>query len=145
MLRNHDNELLEDIGHHIEFVDNPYLQGRNQHLHTEAILNSVVEKRVMRHTYLSPSTLQGTQRDIEPVGIYTNGSYWYLIAWYRLRRGYRNCRIDRMQSLEPCAQRFTIQHPFLKHFMKEAFQEKAVHKAVIRLDKTALCYLGDQH
>jgi predicted DNA-binding transcriptional regulator YafY len=146
VLRSHDKELLEDIGHHIEFVDNPYLpKDRNQHLHIEAILNSVVEKRVMRLTYFSPTTLQGTQRDIEPVGIYTNGSYWYLIAWCRLRRGYRNFRIDRMQSLEPCQERFTSQHPFLKQFIEETSQEKAVYKAVIRLDKTALRYLGDQH
>jgi predicted DNA-binding transcriptional regulator YafY len=146
VLRSREKELLDDISRHIEFVDNPYLpKDRNQHLHIEAILSCVVDRWVIRLEYLSAGTLKTTQRDVEPVGIYSNGPYWHLIAWCRLRRGYRNFRIDRIQNLQILTERFTAQHPYLKQFVEEISQEKSVQKAVIRLDKKALRYLGDQH
>lgn len=146
VLRSNEKELLEDIGHHIAVVDNPYLpKDRNQHLHIETILNCVIEKRVIHITYFSTATQQTTERDVEPVGIYTSGAYWYLIAWCRLRKGYRNFRVDRVQHSETLADRFSAQHPSLKWFIQETSQEKAVQKAVIRLDKASLRYLGDQH
>lgn len=146
VLRSTDKELLDDLNDRIAVVDNPYLpKDRHQNLPIETTLNCIAEKRIIRLTYSSTTSPGVSVRDIEPVGIYSSGAYWYLIAWCRLRGGYRNFRTDRAQCLEVLTERFDAQHPALQSFIEQTRRERTLYKAVIRLDKTALRYLGDQH
>ena len=146
VLRSTDKELLDNISSRIEVVDNPYLpKDRHQNLPIETILNCIAAKRVIRLTYHSTTSPGRSERDVEPVGIYSSGTYWYLIAWCRLREGYRNFRTDRVENLEVLNERFTAQHPALQKFIERTRRDRTLHKAVIRLDKSALRCLGDQH
>jgi predicted DNA-binding transcriptional regulator YafY len=146
VLRTTDKELLDDLSSRIEVVANPYLpEDRNQNLPIETILNGIAEKRVIRLAYASTTSPGLTERHIEPVGIYSSGAYWYLIAWCRLRNGYRNFRTDRVQSMEVLTERFEAQHPALQSFIERTRRERTLVKAVIRVDKSALRYMGDQH
>lgn len=146
VLRSVDKEFLDDISHRIAVVDDPHLpKDRHQNLPIEKILNGIAEKRVIRLVYSSTTSPGTSARDVEPVGIYSSGSYWYLIAWCRLRGDYRNFRTDRAHSIEIQQERFHTQHPALQHFIEQTRRERTLHKAIIRVDKSALCHLGDQH
>ena len=146
VLRTTDKEVLDDLSGRIAVVDNPYLpKERHQNLPIETILNCIAERRVVRLTYTSTTSPGLSERTVEPVGIYSSGSYWYLIAWCRLRHDYRNFRTDRVQSMEVLAERFHALHPTLQRFIEQTRRERTLQKAVIRLDKSALRCLGDQH
>lgn len=146
VLRSTDKELLDDISSRIAVVDNPYLpKDRQQNLPIETILNCIAEKRVIRIVYSSTTSPGMSERAIEPVGIYSSGAYWYLIAWCRLREGYRNFRTDRVETMDVLTERFETQHPALQNFIERTRRERTLYKAVIRLDKNALPHLGDQH
>lgn len=48
-----------------------------------------------------------TSRIVEPFAIYHNTfEYWVLIAWCRLRKDFRNFRIDRIQKLQRHSEKF---------------------------------------
>lgn len=146
VLRATDKELVDDLSQRIQVVDNPYLpQDRHQRLPIETILSCIAEKRVIRLVYSSTTSSGTSTRDVEPVGIYSSGLYWYLIAWCRLRGDYRNFRTDRAHSLEIQPERFHTQHPALQNFIEQTRLERTLHKAVVRVDNAALCHLGDQH
>jgi predicted DNA-binding transcriptional regulator YafY len=49
-----------------------------------------------------------TARDIEPLGLYFWGKVWTLIAWCRLRTGFRVFRIDRMIELNESGEVFPL-------------------------------------
>lgn len=146
VLRSVDKELLDDISSRIEVVDNPYLpQDRHQNLPIETILNCIAGKKVIRLTYYSTTSPGMSERDVEPVGIYSSGSYWYLIGWCRLREGYRNFRTDRVENMEVLTEQFVAQHPALQSFIEQTRRERTLHKAVIRVDNSILRCLGDHH
>ncbi len=146
VLRTSDKEVLDDLSSRIAVVQSPYLpKDRPQNLPIETILHCIAEKKVMQLAYQSATAPEITQRDVEPVGIYSSGSFWYLIAYCRLREGYRNFRTDRVHSLEVLAQRFFTQHPELQSFIEHTRQERTLQKAVILFDKSAVRFLGEQH
>ena len=146
VLRTSDKEVLDDLSSRIAVVQSPYLtRDRPQNLPIETILNCIAEKKVVRLTYESASSPGLTERDVEPVGIYSGGTFWYLIAYCRLREGYRNFRTDRVQGIEVLSERFSTQHPALQSFIEHTRQERTLQKVVIRLDRSATRFLGDQH
>ena len=146
VLRTPDKEMLDDLSSRIAVVQSPYLpKDRPQNLPIETILKCIAEKRVVRLAYQSATSPEATERDVEPVGIYSGGAFWYLIAYCRLRAGYRNFRTDRVHSTEVQSERFSAQHPELQSFIEHTRQERTLIKAVVLLDKKAVRFLGDQH
>ncbi len=49
-----------------------------------------------------------TSRDVEPLGLYFWGKVWTLIAWCRLRTGFRVFRIDRIEKLQETGEAFPV-------------------------------------
>lgn len=145
VLRYSEKELLEDMESYIEVVDNPYLPAKeNDSIHLQTILKSIADKEILDIGYFANHTQQYSNRDVEPVGIFYLGSYWYMIAYCRLRKDYRNFRTDRISYINATARHFEKQHPSLKSFLNKMSKEKEMFTIVIRVDKTVLHYFGDQ-
>lgn len=145
VLRYTEKDMVEEMEDYIEVVDNPYLPSKeNSPVHLQTILKSVVDKEVLDIGYFANNTQQYSNREIEPVGIFYLGTYWYMIAFCRLRKDYRTFRLDRVSYINNTAQHFTQQHPSLKSFIAKMSKEKEMHTVVIKVDKTVLHYFGDQ-
>lgn len=146
VLAHGQKELVDDLSERIAVLKNQYLpEERNEHLNIGLFLKAINEKKVIQITYQTPGNEQGQSRKVEPVGIYTAGSNWYLIAFCQLRNDYRNFRIDRITSFDILAERFTGTHPGLKSFLNQTRTERELTEVVISIDKEAYPYLGDQH
>lgn len=52
-----------------------------------------------------------SERTLCPLGLYFWGSVWTLGSWCELRRDYRNFRLDRIESVEPDDETFTLESP----------------------------------
>ncbi|KPM47224.1 helix-turn-helix transcriptional regulator [Jiulongibacter sediminis] len=145
VLAHGQKELVDDLSERIAVLKNRYLpEERNEHLNIGLFLKAINEKRVIQIVYQSP-VKQGQSRNVEPVGIYSSGSNWYLIAFCQLRNDYRNFRIDRITSFEILSERFTGTHLGLHDFLIQTRTERELTEVIILIDKEAYSYLGDQH
>jgi predicted DNA-binding transcriptional regulator YafY len=69
------------------------------------IQRAVSHKEVLKLHYLSNKD-EDTIRDVEPIGLFYYGGGWHLIAWCRLRNGYRDFRSDRIKELKTTELKF---------------------------------------
>lgn len=146
VLSNADKELLTEIENSIEYTENKFLpENRNHQLNISEILKAIVNKKVIHLEYFAINNNELSHRDIEPVGIYASSEYWYLIAYCRLRKDYRNFRIDRFKSFQINSETFKTKHPDLKSFLIKEKQKENLHEIIIKVDKSAFKYFGDQH
>ena len=67
----------------------------------ETARNAISTGAQLRLHYLSPLRDAVTERDIDPLRLYSLDSTWYLEAYCHSAQGLRNFRLDRIQSLEP--------------------------------------------
>ncbi|TGG91751.1 YafY family transcriptional regulator [Natronospirillum operosum] len=68
--------------------------------------SALVRRQVVEIDYLALSSQQQTTRQIEPIGLFYYSWHWHLIAWCRLREGYRDFRLDRILSFAPQPEQF---------------------------------------
>ena len=66
---------------------------------------AVKEQRKVRFRYQDKAQA-GSERTVEPLGLYYWGSTWTLAAYCELRQGFRNFRLDRIASLSVTQDRF---------------------------------------
>ena len=107
------------------------------------ITKAVSHKCVLSLEYFSSNTNEHTKRDVEPIGIVHYSGRWHLIAWCRLRNGYRDFRIDMIKVLTNTGTAFdsrnlfTLQEYF--HSLMQAHQD--MEKVTILFDKSVSRYL----
>ena len=113
--------------------------------HLVELQKALGDKKIISIRYQSNDE-QITQRYVEPIGLWFYGQAWHLIAWCRLRAGYRDFRVSRIQSLQLCDEQFEPDsHPSLKDYMQTMLsQNEDLHKIVIRMDKCMVRYMGNQ-
>ncbi|MEO6252221.1 MAG: YafY family protein [Ferruginibacter sp.] len=145
VLRYAEKDLLEDMSDYIEVVENPYLPAKEKTpVHLQTILKSIAAGSVLDIGYFANHSQQYSNRDIEPVGIFYLGSYWYVIAYCRLRKDYRSFRTDRISYINLTDEQFDKEHPSLRSFLEKMSAEKEMFTIIIQVDKSVLKYFGDQ-
>jgi predicted DNA-binding transcriptional regulator YafY len=97
-------EILQD---HIEVL-RPHmsLPAQSGNYLTE-LQKAVAGKQVMRLHYSSAHQNELTVRDIEPIGLFYYSGAWHVIAWCRLRHGFRDFRSDCIKELKHSGEIFT--------------------------------------
>ncbi len=70
----------------------------------DLIHGAIEEQRVIRFRYAREDKT-ASERDAEPLCLAFWGQSWTLGAWCRLRRDFRNFRVDRMESVEALDER----------------------------------------
>jgi predicted DNA-binding transcriptional regulator YafY len=66
---------------------------------------AIREQKKARFRYVDKAQA-GTERTVQPLGLYYWGQTWTLAAWCELRQGFRNFRIDRIEDLSVTSERF---------------------------------------
>lgn len=137
-----EKDHLDHLQSHIEVYVSPR-SAQNQgdfpdHFMTE-IQRAVVQKQVLKLDYMSTQE-ELTQREVEPIGLFYYSSAWHLIAWCRLRNGYRDFRADRMKDLKNTGQKFEGRNLLsLQEYFQSMFQSnQGLVKAVVLFDKASL-------
>jgi predicted DNA-binding transcriptional regulator YafY len=137
-----EKDHLDLLQSHIEVYVSPR-SSQNQeefpdHFMTE-IQRAVVKKQVLKIDYIS-NTEEPTTREVEPIGLFYYSSAWHLIAWCRLRNGYRDFRADRIKDLKDASKNFEGRNLLsLQEYFKSMFQSnQGLVKAVVEFDKAAL-------
>lgn len=145
VLRATEREHLESMEQHIEVVESPYFsKEKNETAYLQQILRAISTKHVLNIDYFAEHSQSKSNRNIEPVGIFFMGRYWYLIAWCLLRKDYRTFRVDNIKYLSATTIPFDKSHPTLKSFLSRVSKEKELHTIVIRVDKKVTRFFGEQ-
>lgn len=83
------------------------------------LFDSIAQQTLVSMDYQSSSSTTPSQREIEPVGVFHQGNYWYFIAYCHLRKEHRQFRIDRIQKIRLIGTPFTQTHKPLSHYLKK--------------------------
>ncbi|MFY0252664.1 helix-turn-helix transcriptional regulator [Chitinophaga sp. 30R24] len=101
VLRGAEKDYLESLEEHIAVLRyHPHTtndQFPNRFL--TDIQQALGMTQVISMEYFSLQDEVATRREVEPIGIFHLGHHWHLIAFCRLRQGYRDFRIDRIRKL----------------------------------------------
>ena len=137
-----EKDHLDHLQSHIEvYVSSRSVQNQEEfpdHFITE-IQRAVVKKQVLKLDYISNQEAL-TQREVEPIGLFYYSGAWHLIAWCRMRNGYRDFRADRIKALVNTSKNFEGRNLLsLQEYFQSMFQSnQGLVRAVITFDKDAL-------
>ncbi len=138
-----EKEYINDAEIVIGSIQNANIQIKPQ-LFLQEILQSILSKNVILLNYSNINNFDPSEREIEPIGIYSQANFWYLIAFCRLRDDFRVFRTDRITKIEILTQKFRTIHPNLNNFLNKTSSDKELSKVIIKIDKRAYKFLGDQ-
>jgi|APTNR8051073442_1049403.scaffolds.fasta_scaffold00005_398 predicted DNA-binding transcriptional regulator YafY len=142
VLNESEKDHLEHLQSHIEvFVSPRSIQNKGEfpdHFMSE-IQRAVVQKFVLKLDYMSNQE-ELSQREVEPIGLFYYSAAWHLIAWCRLRNGYRDFRADRIKNLITTSTHFEGRNLLsLQEYFQSMFQtNQGLIRAVITFNKAAL-------
>jgi predicted DNA-binding transcriptional regulator YafY len=103
--------------------------------------------QVISMEYCSIQEEVATKREIEPVGIFHMSANWHLIAFCRLRQGYRDFRIDRIRKLSVLSTHYhKNKHLSLQDYLEQQRQrnKEATYLIKIAIDNDVMRYLREQ-
>ena len=63
------------------------------------LMHSALQQRRILHLVYSDEQERGTERDVQPLGLFFWGEVWLLAAWCERRNDYRSFRLDRCQRV----------------------------------------------
>lgn len=143
VLRYMDKSALEEIESKMVVLPNRYLPNQSEVPMTR-VLKCIMEKRVARIHYFTNHSMEENWREIEPIGTFLVSEYWHLVAYCRLRKDYRNFRMDRIRELNITGESFEPQHPPLNAFLNRFRVERELKEVIIKVPKVHFRHVGDQ-
>lgn len=103
-----EKEFIANIDQHIEvFSSSPIQKKEIPEKIIDTILKGIDKKLAIKLEYNSLSKSEVTCRIVEPVGICHYSFNWHLIAYCKMRKDYRDFRIDRIKSIRITEEKFS--------------------------------------
>lgn len=144
VLRDEEKDNLDYLQQHVVVHRSTNaLSFPDQHL--GEIQKATVDKEVISITYFSSYNESNTEREVEPIGLFYYGEAWHLIAWCRLRNGYRDFRADRIQQLKrtgkSCNERNLIS---LQDYLENVARcHSELHKVQVLFDRETARFIAN--
>lgn len=106
------------------------------------LMQSMADRVQVRMAYQKASAMEVETRSVEPIGLFHENSFWYIMAYCLLRKDYRQFRLDRIQHIELLpAERFTKQHAELGYYLAQKDVATPRQEVVIQVSKKFAAYL----
>lgn len=145
ILRTKEKLYLETIEKQIRVVENNYLpKASNRDPYLSTLIAGIANKKVIEIDYLSGHKQELTKREIEPIGLFYSSPFWHLIAYCRLRKDYRQFRLDRIERIQVTGVLFERKHKPLDDYLRKIEVAGELMQCSIEFDNSVLRYLGNQ-
>ncbi|GGG99637.1 helix-turn-helix transcriptional regulator [Mucilaginibacter phyllosphaerae] len=144
ILKTTEKDLLESIDGSIEVLKSQTQRRVNNNNHIQTILNGIAHKKILCIDYMAGYTQTKTNRHIEAVGIFYLDSYWHLIAYCRMRKDYRDFRLDRILQIQETDLVFEGNHPALKDYLAQTASEHQLETIVIKVESKIINFINEQ-
>ncbi len=103
------------------------------------IQDAVVRRRCLAIRYNTANRGAITERVVEPLGLVFYTRQWHLIAWCRLRRDFRDFRLDRMTAWEALEECYEGHAGFsVKDFLRENIESDELTPVTVAVEREAL-------
>lgn len=138
-----EKDHLESLQNLVQVLERPRVTEENRETFPDhfltAIQRAVVKKQVLKIDYTN-NQQELTSREVEPIGIFYYGAAWHLIAWCRLRNGYRDFRADRIRNLINTELSFEPRNliSLQEYFQSMHQSHEGLIRATVTFDKAAL-------
>ena len=144
VLNESEKDHLENLHAYVEVRKAPQHEEPYPNHFLTTIQKAAVEKTVLRMEYASNYAEEITKREVEPIGLFYYSNAWHLIAWCRLRSGYRDFRTDRIKTLKVTETKFDARNLLsLQEYLATLMQgNREMEKVVVVFDKDKAKYLG---
>ena len=144
VLHDREKDYLDRIHRHVEvfsFAANPREEFPD-HFFAD-ILGALAQKKVINVDYLSLSKNELVRnRTIEPLGICYYSMHWHLFAWCRLRKDFRDFRIDRIKGLQQLNEEVQRDYPEdLFRFFVDLYKQQDLIPVVVDFHKSLLPFI----
>lgn len=106
----------------------------------EVIFESIAERKQISLCYESFHANELTDRSVEPVGLFHENNFWYLMAYCHLRSDYRQFRTDRIMAIKRTDRSFTREHGQVDDYRNDPAAGPLI-TVKIRVDKKVARYL----
>jgi predicted DNA-binding transcriptional regulator YafY len=145
VLRSTDKEYVDSLTDHIEILSRHSPASELPHQYLSLWQQAIVQRRVVDLHYHSGAKEETTKRNVEPIGLLYYGSAWHLIAWCRLRKGYRDFRLSRMLGVILEDEFFDRSaHPSVQEYIRQNQDTAELREVIVRFDKKVVRYLQEQ-
>ncbi|GAA4762703.1 MULTISPECIES: helix-turn-helix transcriptional regulator [Flavobacterium] len=142
VLKNSDKDWLDTIESKVIMQSNQKLFNENAPNALTLFFESIAERKQTLLLYQTFDTEEINERIIEPVGIFHQNNFWYVLGYCHLRKDYRQFRTDRIQQIKKTDLDFTIEHKTLEELLHK---EKSIHSLIkvrILVNKKIARYLN---
>lgn len=109
VLKNIDKEWIDVLENQIAIHPSQQLFNENIPNALEIVLESIATKNQISLLYKSGAE-EMSERIIEPVGIFHEYNFWYMLGYCLMRQDYRQFRTDRMFVIKRTDQKFSKKH-----------------------------------
>lgn len=142
VLRGKEKDWVESLEKHIRFFPTQEIFNPNVANAMEIILSSIAEQQQVFLKYTSLQIDHAVDRVIEPVGIFNENNFWYVLAYCHLRKDYRQFRTDRIQAIKRTEIPYEKKHSSLEELRSKDTRTKLKVKIIV--DKTIAKFLGNK-
>lgn len=114
-------EYLEALQNSVAMYPRPaHMNSGDNETHLTEVQRCVATREVLRIEYHAFHSDKYSERLVEPLGLLYYGNFWHIIAYCRLRTGFRDFRLDRVRRLRMTGEHFAERPGFsLKRYIRE--------------------------
>src|SRR5690606_6183854 len=99
-------------------------------------------RKAVRLLYRSFQAEMPTERTIEPVGVFHEHHYWYVMAFCHLRNDYRQFRTDRILQIRRTDIPFGREHQPMQVYREDRTDQKK-QRVRLRVDRKVTAYMQE--
>jgi predicted DNA-binding transcriptional regulator YafY len=110
----------------------------------EILFESIAARKAVQLQYRSQGAKEPSERLIEPVGVFHEYNWWYVMAYCLLRNDYRQFRADRILAIRRTDRPFTREHQPLHAYRGQGNgKEKKKHRVRLLVDADTHGYMKE--
>ncbi|UWX56667.1 YafY family transcriptional regulator [Maribacter litopenaei] len=141
VLRGREKKWVEALESQVSIFPNQPLFNANIPDALEILFESIAEKKQVFLKYTALEADMPSERTIEPIGVFNENTYWYVMGYCHLRKDYRQFRTDRILKITGTQNPFVQDHKTLDELRKQN-EVRDKTKVRILVDRKISKYLG---
>ncbi len=139
VLRGAEKDWVETLESQVSILPSQEIFNEKAPNALEVLFESIAEKTQVFLRYESIEADNPVERKIEPVGIFNENNFWYVLGYCHLRQAYRQFRTDRIHKINRTSEAFILEHAPVDEIRQVDSREKI--KVRILVDKKVAKFL----
>ncbi len=146
VLRGREKDWVSVLENQIKVDSSQILFNANLPNVFEILFESIAQKKQVFLKYQSLEASTPSERHIEPVGLFHENGFWYVLGYCHNRKSYRHFRTDRMLLIKRATINFAMEHGTLDdHYEKKVATPKTEVKILVNNEVARYINEGRKH